>query len=211
VLTPPLATFLPGAALTVSMLELSNGDIVAGGSRLAYGTIRLLLLVFGLVVAAQWTSLPANSASVEPVALANYLAVVGLFAFTYGVYLNFSGPKGSFPWLLLVTAAAWGGQQLGALLLGSYAGGFVGGAAMIVVSQLILRQPGAPPLIVSFTPAFWLLVPGALGLEGLTNIAQETPEEGVDDLVRMSVTMIAIALGILFGLFVSSSSRSAER
>ena len=52
VLIPPLTIFLPGAALTVSMIELANGDIVAGGSWLAYGATRLFLLVSGLIVAA---------------------------------------------------------------------------------------------------------------------------------------------------------------
>ncbi|HEY7467547.1 MAG TPA: threonine/serine exporter family protein [Dehalococcoidia bacterium] len=210
VLIPPLATFLPGAALTVSMIELSNGDIVAGGSRLAYGTMRLFLLVFGLILAAQWTGLPDTPDTADVLPLSRYLPILGLLAFTVGIYLHFSAPKGSFPWLLLVVAAAWLGQQVGSLFLGGYPGGFVGGMVMIVVARLIQDRPGAPPLIVCFTPAFWLLVPGAIGLEGLARIVHDSPQSGIDDVLAMFVTMISIALGVLVGLMISGSSRALE-
>ena len=210
VLIPPLATFLPGAALTVSMIELSNGDIVAGGSRLAYGAMRLFLLVFGLILAAQGIGLPDTPDTAGAIPMSRYLPILGLLAFTVGIYLHFSAPKGSFPWLLFVVAAAWLGQQLGSLFLGGYPGGFVGGAAMIVAARLIQDRPGAPPLIVCFTPAFWLLVPGAIGLEGLARIVQDSPASGIDDVLAMFVTMISIAIGVLVGLMISGSSRALE-
>jgi Putative threonine/serine exporter len=53
VLLPPLSVFLPGAAITVAIIELSAGDIVSGGSRLAFGAARLRLLVLGVVIAAE--------------------------------------------------------------------------------------------------------------------------------------------------------------
>jgi uncharacterized membrane protein YjjP (DUF1212 family) len=210
VIIPPLATFLPGAALTVSIIELSNGDIIAGGSRLAYGMIRLFLLIFGVVIAAQWIGLPATPSTPDALPYAALLSALGPLLFTIGVCLHFSAPKGSFPWLLLVVAGAWLGQLAGAELLGGYIGGFVGGAVMIVLAQAVRPRRGAPPLIVSFTPAFWLLVPGVLGLEGLAEIAQENPRAGVEDIVAMVGTMIAIALGVLFGLMVSGSARVSD-
>jgi uncharacterized membrane protein YjjB (DUF3815 family) len=142
--------------------------------------------------------------------LSRYVPLLGLLAFTAGVFLHFSAPKGSFPWLLIVVVAAWAGQQIGSLFFGGYLGGFVGGAALIVVAKLIMVHPEAPPLIVMFTPAFWLLVPGALGLEGLAQVFQDSPQSGVDDLLAMVVTMISIALGVLLGLMLSGSSSASE-
>jgi uncharacterized membrane protein YjjB (DUF3815 family) len=81
---------------------------------------------------------------------------------------------------------------------------------MIVVARLIQNQSGAPPLIVCFTPAFWLLVPGAIGLEGLARIVHDSPSSGIDDVLAMFVTMISIALGVLVGLMISGSSRALE-
>src|SRR5262249_56577097 len=40
-LVPPLVTFLPGALLTFGMLELAEGDLVSGSSRLHAGIIHL--------------------------------------------------------------------------------------------------------------------------------------------------------------------------
>lgn len=46
-LIAPLVTFLPGGALTTGTLELASGEMVAGSSRLVFGSVQLLLLAFG--------------------------------------------------------------------------------------------------------------------------------------------------------------------
>jgi uncharacterized membrane protein YjjP (DUF1212 family) len=210
ILVPPLAIFLPGAALTISMIELSNGDIVAGSSRLAFGAIRLFLLVFGVLIAAQWVSPLGELAESVVSTLDFYVSAPGLVIFTAGAFIFASAPPRSFAWLLLVTIAAFAGQQVGQWILGSYSGGFVGGAVMILAARMVRLYPGTPPLIVSFTPAFWLLVPGAIGLEGLSQVLQDDPQAGIDDLFAMLVTMVSIALGVLFGLLITGSDRMLE-
>ena len=52
----------------------------------------------------------------------------------------------------------------------------------------------------SFLPAFWLLVPGALGLIGFTQLAGNEPIAGVTSFVDALVSIISIALGILIGI-----------
>jgi uncharacterized membrane protein YjjB (DUF3815 family) len=99
---------------------------------------------------------------------------------------------------------------VGGQLLGANLGGFVGGAAMVVAASIVQSRPGAPPLIVCYTPAFWLLVPGGIGVEGLTNIAQESPAAGLDDLLTMIMTMVSIALGMLLGLVLAGRRRAFE-
>ena len=51
-LVPPLVTFLPGAMLTLGMVELAYGDMVSGSSRLIAGLVQLVLLAFGLAIGA---------------------------------------------------------------------------------------------------------------------------------------------------------------
>ena len=58
----PLVTFLPGAALTMAVVELSAAEMITGASRLVAGTLRLLLLGFGIVGAAQVGGLPSADA-----------------------------------------------------------------------------------------------------------------------------------------------------
>ena len=50
----------------------------------------------------------------------------------------------------------------------------------------------------SFLPAFWLLVPGTLGLTGLTDYLTNLPA-GAHDLAATFGAVLAIALGILCG------------
>jgi hypothetical protein len=47
------------------------------------------------------------------------------------------------------------------------------------VAYLVERRPSAPPALVSFLPAFWLLVPGALGLIGVTEYISRDVTAGV--------------------------------
>jgi uncharacterized membrane protein YjjB (DUF3815 family) len=160
----PLVTFLPGAALTMAVVELSAGEMITGASRLVAGTLQLLLLGFGIVDAAQVVGLPSADALVDTPTdqLGWWAPWVGVLLVGIGNYLYFSAPGGSLGRLLLVLYAAWIGQYLGDQALGGYLSGFVGASVMTPVAYIPERRPSGPPALVSFLPAFWLLVPGAL-------------------------------------------------
>ena len=70
------------------------------------------------------------------------------------------------------------------------------------VADLVARQRTGPPAIVSFTPAFWLLVPGALGLVGVAALLNGD-STGTTTLITTVETMVAIALGVLVGRAIS--------
>jgi uncharacterized membrane protein YjjB (DUF3815 family) len=57
---------------------------------------------------------------------------------------------------------------------------------------------GAPPAVVCFLPAFWLLVPGATGLIGLTQTASGDAVSSTS-LPTVAGSIVAIALGVLVG------------
>ena len=107
-----------------------------------------------------------------------------------------SAPARSFPALLVVLYAAWTGQVLGNAVLGGYVSALVGATVMTVVAVLVSRFPSAMPAHASFLPGFWLLVPGALGLIGLTELAGGG---GGQDLVATVGSIFAVALGVLCG------------
>ena len=108
----------------------------------------------------------------------------------------------SLGWILLVLYVAYGGQVLGGLFFGGVLSAFVGAAGMTPVADLVARQRTGPPAIVSFTPAFWLLVPGALGLVGVAALLNGD-STGTTTLVTTVETMVAIALGVLVGRAIS--------
>lgn len=200
-LIPPVVTFLPGAMLTTAMIELANGDAISGSSRLVAGAIQLLLLVFGYVVAAEIVGLPTAEAFAQvPKPLFGWWAAwLGVFIFGVGTYYHHTAPRRSLVWLCLVLYVAFAGQQLGGLVLGGYLSGFIGAVAMTTVAFGIERRPGAPPALVTFLPGFWLLVPGSLGLIGLTQLVAENRQAGLQTVGDMIFALVAVALGVMVG------------
>jgi uncharacterized membrane protein YjjB (DUF3815 family) len=108
--------------------------------------------------------------------------------------------RSSLPWILLVVLVAYAGQVVGGAVLGPSLSAFAGALAMTPTAMVVARQPTGPPAIVSFLPGLWLLVPGAVGLEGVTQFLGEETLEGVSSLVTMGTSMVGIALGVLLGL-----------
>ena len=108
---------------------------------------------------------------------------------------------------------AYGAQVVGGLFLGGVLSAFVGALAMAPVAVFVAAQPSGPPTQVSFLPAFWLLVPGALALVGVTQLFGDDRSDGVSSLVTTGATMVGIALGVLIGLALGSSvaTRIARR
>ena len=79
---------------------------------------------------------------------------------------------------------------------------------MTPVAVLVARRRSGPPVLVSFLPAFWLLVPGALGLIGVTKYLGDDRVYGAASLVTAGATMVAIALGVLLGLTMATGAFS---
>jgi len=72
-------------------------------------------------------------------------------------------------------------------------------------------NPRLPRLVV-FLPAFWLLVPGAVGLVGVTELVSDPAAAGLEDLVQPIASIVAIALEMLCGASATRSLVStAER
>jgi uncharacterized membrane protein YjjP (DUF1212 family) len=200
-LIAPLVMFLPGALLTTSVIELATGQMVSGASRLAAGAMQLTLLALGILVAAQLVGVPAAAgigSSAHP--LGDLSPWVGVAIFGLGLVVHRSARRESTGWILLVLYVAYAGQVLGGFLLGGTLSAFAGALLMTPVAVYVARLPSGPSVLVSFLPAFWLLVPGALGLVGLTQILGAEHATGLDSLLTAGATMIGIAFGVLLGL-----------
>ncbi len=202
IVIPALVTFLPGAALTMGTVELSTGDMLAGSARLVYGLERLLLLTFGIAMGAQLAGVPPVSG--EPTrALGGWAPWVGVLVFGLGQYIASSAPRGTFRWLLLVLYVAYAVQVVSGRTLGSLGASFVAAAVVLPVCYAIQARKSGPPVPVTFLPAFWLLVPGALGLQGVAQILGADQAAGLGDFLNALMSVVAIAVGVLVGSGVS--------
>jgi uncharacterized membrane protein YjjP (DUF1212 family) len=203
VLIPPLVTFLPGAMLTMGMVELAYGDMVSGSSRLVAGFVQLVLLVLGLAAGAVLIGYtPANLVDVAPANPATFLpawtAWMGVFVFGIGVFLHFSAPRNSLPWMLVALLTAFAIQRFASRMFGYESSGFFGMLAVTPLSYLIQLRFHGPPAMVTFLPSFWLLVPGALSLLSVKYMLSGRAE-GFDGMVHAVFVFASIALGTLMG------------
>jgi uncharacterized membrane protein YjjP (DUF1212 family) len=208
---PPLVTFLPGALLTMAMVDLAMGETVTGASRFLAGLLQLALLAIGIIIGAELVGDPSSG----PVAggratLGDWAPWAGVLLFGLGIYVHNSAPRRSLGWLLLVLYAAWVGQIAGERILDATLSGFVGAAVMVPVAHLAARAPHAPPSHVTILPAVWMLVPGAIGLIGITEIVGDNVEAGTDNFLRALVSIPAVALGVLVGTMAVRAVRSTR-
>ncbi|MGI8457904.1 MAG: threonine/serine ThrE exporter family protein [Propionibacteriaceae bacterium] len=209
---PPLAVLLPGALMVTGLSELAAGDMMAGSARLIFGGVQLLLFALGLVAAAALLRTPTILlANVRVAELGWWAAPLGLLMIVVGICWLESVPPRLLPWVLAVLVLAFsaqlGGQQLGSAALGSFLGAI---AASLGASLAEAFRPQLPRLVV-FLPAFWLLVPGSLGLLGVTQIAiaPSTASSGIGFGVLSLVG--AIALGLLVGSAVARTGGQVQR
>lgn len=202
-LVPPLVAFLPGAMLTLGMVELAYGDMVSGASRLVAGFVQLILLALGLAAGAVLIGYrPEDLVDASPQRMAvwwvNLAPWLGVVVFGLGCFVHFSAPRYSLPWMLLVLLVAFASQQAAAPVFGKAGSGFFGMLAVTPLGYLIQLRFRGPPAMVTFLPSFWLLVPGAVGLLSVTTMISNR-EAGVDGLITTLFVFTSIALGTLMG------------
>jgi uncharacterized membrane protein YjjP (DUF1212 family)/uncharacterized membrane protein YjjB (DUF3815 family) len=204
-LVGPLVTFLPGALLTTGVIDLAIRQMIAGSARLAAGVMQLVLLALGITAAAGLVGVPSTevgSSGGHPLGWA--APWIGVLVYAVGVVLNNDARTAALPWITLVLVVAYAGQVVGGLLLGASVSSFVGALAMTPVAMVAATRRTGPPFLVTFLPGFWVLVPGALGLVGVTSALDGVSDQAITTIVTTGVSMVAICLGVLAGLALGS-------
>jgi uncharacterized membrane protein YjjP (DUF1212 family) len=212
-LIPPLLLSLPFVPLTLSTLELADRQMVSGATRLAYALVQIVFLVFGLLAAQQLVGIPAGLALAEGTGYLGWWAPwVGTLVFALGVALHFSAPLKTLPWLLAVCVAARAGLALGELAGSVYLAAMIGAVLMAVVADWSAAHASGPPRLVTFSPTFILLIPGALAITGLTQIFGPERRLAFADLSQAMFIIVAIAVGLMIGVgLYEAASRLTHR
>lgn len=200
---PPLIVLLPGAALTIGTIDLATGSQVAGSARLIYGLNVLFLLALGIYTGVQLVS-PLHEGSQTATPFGWWGPVAGVVLVGLGHFLRFSAPTSALPWLVAVLLTVWAAQVLGTFVAGPVFGAFTGGLVITPAAYLAQSRKNGPAAQVTYLPAFWLLVPGALGLTGISEIVIRGA--GVSGFVTALMTVAAIALGVLVGSSLTQST-----
>jgi uncharacterized membrane protein YjjP (DUF1212 family) len=117
-LAAPLATFLPGAAITLAVIELATHHVVSGASRLVAGFMQIAQLAFGILIAAQIAGIAdANLVTTQLNRLGAWAPFIGVLVYGLGIWLNFAPPTRFLPWMVLMLYIAYAGQWVGNAVL----------------------------------------------------------------------------------------------
>lgn len=203
IMVPALAYFIPGAVLSTGMFELAANNLVSGASRLVQGVVILLLLLFGVIVGLQVVGLSEDYIIADTAAPINCWApYIGVLVFILGMYLLMSIRNKDMFGVLIVLFATFLGQQAGNYLLGGLSGAFIGSFIMTMLGTFLERSRLRTPYYVSIIPAFWILVPGALGFISLASLV-ENYSSSIAGLIQVALTFVAISTGLLIGAVIA--------
>jgi uncharacterized membrane protein YjjB (DUF3815 family) len=213
VVCAPLVILIPGATITTGVVELAAGDVVSGGGRVVSGLILWATLAVGIAAGAAVVGVPAGVAYEAPAdAVPGWAVWPAIVVLALGVGLFFDASWSLTAVLvvvLTVTYAVVAGAQ--ALASAPVASGI---AAAIMLPTLRFLEVMHPrwPAAVTFRPAFWLLVPGSLGLVAITEVSSAGGQDsGQTLLVGVVATVVAIAVGVQIGAVLGSLIRPRQR
>ena len=197
-----LIVLVPGLDLTVALTALATRNLVSGTARLAGAATSFLAIGFGLALGAKLAplaggrvlTLPASTLPGWTEALALVLSPV---AFTIGFRAQ---PRdgivifiaGALAYEIARIGSHLGGPELG-MLLAAFATGLVGNGY-----ARIFKRPAAVPIV----PALLFLVPGTLGVRGVSSVVARDVIPGVALLISLLVLAGALAAGLLFANLV---------
>ncbi|MFI6478875.1 threonine/serine exporter ThrE family protein [Nonomuraea sp. NPDC050663] len=197
-LIPPLIAFLPGAALTMGTIELATGAIISGMARLASAANVLLLLAFGILVGSTLASGDRTAPLPAQDGLGGWAPWIGVLLLGLGFLIFYSARPRVLPWLLACLLLERAVQVAGAGVAGGFFGAFAAGLIIPVVTMLVERRTDTPSQVL-YLPSFWMLVPGATGLAGVSELISGQDATGLANLLETVITMVSIALGIMVG------------
>jgi uncharacterized membrane protein YjjP (DUF1212 family) len=202
-----LIVLLPGYTVTVALNELAFGHLSAGTARLGGVLSTLSLLACGAALGnaaagALWPgTLAAHS---QPSALA---LGVALIVAPLSFKVLFQARHRDTAWIVATSLVAWFAARAGARWGGPILGASAGSFALGIVSNVLARTRALPAAITS-VPGLLVLVPGSIGFRGVASIFQLDSGPGLDLVLRMLATAVALVAGLLMAAVVYPSQRS---
>ena len=178
----PIAVLVPGALITNGLLELTATDILTGSARLVYGLVVLAFMAAGIAAGAVLTGLHLDAASAALAGDVPRLATdaagwaalpplwvswVGIAVLGVGVGLAFAAGPGLTGLIVVVMALTYSLLVLLTPPLGGVVATGTTSGVVLLLARVLEKRTVAVPTMVSFLPAFLLLVPGSVALVAL--------------------------------------------
>jgi uncharacterized membrane protein YjjP (DUF1212 family) len=198
---------LPGLAITIGVAELASRHLSSGTSRLAGATVTLVNLgvgsFLGFALAKRLDLVPHMGVVERSPGTMTIVAAILINAVALVVATNTR--VRDYPYTLAAVVVAFLGARFGAWLVGAALGVTVASLLVGLGSNAFARLRHRPASL-TLIPGLAVLVPGALGLRGVSEFLR-TASGGV----AVLVSVLTIAAGIVVGLMIADATLPPRR
>lgn len=195
-----IIVLVPGLGLLVSMQELGTGNLVAGTARLAGTFLVFLLLAFGVGLGQRLGGAWLVGAFQPPAPLPSWTYVPALALAALGFLVVFQSRPRDYPWTLGACILAWGIAALGTRALGPEAGAGLAALALGAACNQYARRTRRPAAVLQL-PALMLILPGSLGVKGLSLMLQGRTLDGL----QAGFGALTVTVALMLGLFLANA------
>jgi uncharacterized membrane protein YjjP (DUF1212 family) len=210
VILASIVLMLPGFTITISMIELATGNLLAGTGRLAGAFILLLMMAAGVAIGtkigSEWFPYQTlNSLHKLP----NWIVwpCVAMLGVTLMVFLQ--APLKSMHIMIGACLLAFGVSVTVSAWFGPAAGAFTGAFSVAMAGQLYQRFSNEPGILIQI-PGLITLVPGSVGFKGLHALMEQDNLAGISTITTMIITGAALVIGTLLANSLAISRATRE-
>lgn len=201
-----LLVLLPGLALTVAITELATLNLISGTARLMAALIVLLELALGVAVGERAAQAIVDVPAALPGAMPGWAAWAAVVVSALAMVVVVRAAARDAAWIVLATVTGFVGARAGTELLGPQLGAMVGAFALGVLVNLYARWRDEPAQVL-IVPASLLLVPGSVGLRGMSSLLHRETLSGIET----TFAMFVVAMAIVAGLLIANAAVPARR
>ena len=215
-----LVQLLPGLSLTLGVSEMVAKSHVTGTSRIMYALFSALQLGFGLAMGENlvfWAPKPVSGQCVAP-PLTIWVKLVWFCGYTFASNVLLNARLEQWPGMALASFVGYVVSELTSLNLASTASSVISAFAVGIAGTTYSKFTGDLPLVMVLS-GILLLVPGGIGVQGVTAMIGDDVLSGMGFVFDMVMVGLSITLGLLiakialpnalFGAGRSSSSNKS--
>ena len=196
-----IVCLIPGFELLVAMQELGTGNLVSGTARMAGAGLIFIFLTIGMIGGQQFGTYLWPQRHHKVILLVSRfpeIVIPSLTIVALAYLIIFQGRLTDYGWTLLVGILTWYGNYFCTIKIGDIASA---GVTTLVLGAgcNYYAQRSRNPEIVILLPAILLILPGSLGIHGLTSIvdAQASTVMGIQTGFTYFYVTVALMLGLL--------------
>jgi uncharacterized membrane protein YjjP (DUF1212 family) len=201
-------SLFPGMVLTTGVAEITQKNLVSGGARMMEALVTLLLLSFGVALAAGLGDLAHVKLppSTERVGLGLPAQLVALFAASTSFAVLFQVPRRDYWTAVASGAMGWIVSTTTARHLPNHISAFLSAFAVSMLANLLARRTSRPAQLFQL-PGMMLLVPGSFGFLSFSDFLRGDVVHGV----ARAFSMMLVGVGLVIGLLLANALLPARK